>query len=686
MDIKRKIRELAKKERATIDELEFYTSQEMLKYAQLQASAILYGDEPTILIEVNPPEHYLGKTNGDEVKINATSRLMSHFASAEVKFNAFMGVLYHELAHCRYKQFDMEDDACEALCRGILPCKVSGKLTTKEKEYLSELQKALADGYGEAIAELYHELSNITSDVHDEENMIEDFRKLVKRPIITARQYLMNTMVSFEDLVKNQKDGKISEFELITSLVLRYLRFDTVFYLEKANWVISKYSKDFKRIAPMLENARWTDDPDEKIQNLMHVIISMWEYFKKELNKQQNGQTGNSSGGGQQDPNDPGTQSSAKDRAIQEMIRQIANSGQNAGATEKATGKSTSAEAKKDAAAAKAGSPNHKVDKVSYGGKGEMGDPVSAYDQVLDQVAAEKAINTLENQQAAEIMSNAGTAISGNNIHKGYDVDVKRVLEVTEEDKRRYAETTKKLMPYVNQLKRQMQMLFKAYEEGETEKRLYFGQRLVTEDVYRPDKRMFATRKGLEDVPSMAISILVDHSGSMGGNRIVSSMEAAMLLHNFATSLSIPVSVAGHRTSGDKVQYIVYTDFDEFNPNDRYRLAQMSTGGCNRDGAALEISCSRLAARPERDKVCIIISDGRPNHDGYQGDTAKNDLRNIVRRYGLKGVTVIAAAIGDDKDTIREIYGDSNFLNISDLNVLPQTLVKLIKKRITNQM
>ena len=107
----------------------------------------------------------------------------------------------------------------------------------------------------------------------------------------------------------------------------------------------------------------------------------------------------------------------------------------------------------------------------------------------------------------------------------------------------------------------------------------------------------------------------------------------------------------------------------------------MGTGGCNRDGAAIEISANLLSKRQEDIKLLIIISDGQPNHSNYGGTEAQKDIQSIIRRYKAQGIETIAAGIGDDRKRIHAIYGDC-YLDISDLNSLPRQLTNLVRKRI----
>ena len=77
----------------------------------------------------------------------------------------------------------------------------------------------------------------------------------------------------------------------------------------------------------------------------------------------------------------------------------------------------------------------------------------------------------------------------------------------------------------------------------------------------------------------------------------------------------------------------------------------------------------------------MLISDGQPADSGYYGADAEEDLRGIKHEYRRKGLLFIAAAIGDDKQNIERIYGDS-FMDITDLNQLPIKLTAVVKRHI----
>ena len=107
----------------------------------------------------------------------------------------------------------------------------------------------------------------------------------------------------------------------------------------------------------------------------------------------------------------------------------------------------------------------------------------------------------------------------------------------------------------------------------------------------------------------------------------------------------------------------------------------MKPYGANRDGAALKFVGEMLLRRPEEQKLLILSSDGLPNASGYSGDTAKEDLKAVKQELESQGVLFLAAAIGENKQEIQEIYGDA-FLDISDIRKFPVKLTNEVLKRI----
>ena len=147
---------------------------------------------------------------------------------------------------------------------------------------------------------------------------------------------------------------------------------------------------------------------------------------------------------------------------------------------------------------------------------------------------------------------------------------------------------------------------------------------------------------------------------------------------------NIPHMIVGHDESGwssSNVNFYSYVEFDSTDGMDKYRLMNISSRDCNRDGAALMYVCQRLEKRPELSKIVIVISDGQPSGDNYSGKSAIEDLRSIKGFYSKRGLHIFAAAIGEDKDAIHNCYGDG-FIDVSNLNNLPNVMFNIISKYI----
>ena len=110
-------------------------------------------------------------------------------------------------------------------------------------------------------------------------------------------------------------------------------------------------------------------------------------------------------------------------------------------------------------------------------------------------------------------------------------------------------------------------------------------------------------------------------------------------------------------------------------------MIDIAARGSNRDGAALRFVAEQLSKRPEEVKILILVSDGQPADSGYYGSAAEEDLRGIKQEYRRKGILFVAAAIGEDKQNIERIYGDS-FMDITDLSQLPTKLTAVVKRHI----
>lgn len=315
---------------------------------------------------------------------------------------------------------------------------------------------------------------------------------------------------------------------------------------------------------------------------------------------------------------------------------------------------------------------------------GNVDNSAKEIDTLLDKMAELAACKEAEDERLLEL-NEAAQAISYGNIHDGVAVRVNRINEVGPELMEQYAQIAPSLISISKQLQRSLTHILSDSRKGGKHTGLMLGRRLDARSLHRDDGRVFYKNNLPQELPQLAVGLLLDESGSMGGSRAVYARAAAIILYDFCHALRIPVLVCGHSTSScddcEVVNIYSYAEFEDIDGNDRYRLMDIRARGCNRDGAALRYVSERLSKRPEEVKLFIVVSDGQPHATDYSGSPAEEDLRGIKREYQKKGVVFVAAAIGDDKANIERIYGDS-FLDITDLKQLPVKLVSVVKKYI----
>ena len=302
-------------------------------------------------------------------------------------------------------------------------------------------------------------------------------------------------------------------------------------------------------------------------------------------------------------------------------------------------------------------------------------------ERLLDKMAEKAACEELENARIKELRDVAQN-ISYGDIHSGVGIRVNRINSVDEDLVDQFNEIAAPLLAISKQLKRSIMRQFDDYRRGGKQTGLMMGRRLEVRALPRNDGKVFSKNALPNEIPELSVGLLLDESGSMScADRCTYARAAAIILHDFCESLDIPVMIYGHSTSGNDVHLHSYAEFDGFDNDDKYRLMDIHARGSNRDGAALRFVAERLSKRSEDVKILILVSDGQPAHSGYSGTAAEEDLRGIKQEYQRKGILFVAAAIGDDKENIERIYGNS-FMDITDLSQLPIKLTSIIKKHL----
>ncbi len=306
-------------------------------------------------------------------------------------------------------------------------------------------------------------------------------------------------------------------------------------------------------------------------------------------------------------------------------------------------------------------------------------------ERILDQMAERAACEQLESERIQEL-NDVAQNISYGDIHAGVNIRVNRIASVDEELVEQYDAISAPLISISRQLQKSLVKQLKGNRRGGKQTGLIMGRRLDAHALCRNDGKVFYKNNLPNEITELAVGLLLDESGSMCAcDRCSYARASAIILYDFCRSLDIPVMVYGHSTgyseAGHTVELYSYAEFEGFDHDDKYRMMDIAARGSNRDGAALRYVAEQLSKRPETVKILILVSDGQPADSGYSGSAAEEDLRGIKQEYQRKGILFVAAAIGDDKQNIERIYGDS-FLDISDLNQLPVKLTSVVKRHV----
>ncbi len=729
--IRAKVRKLALEKKSQLTEKDIFESVEFRKYLDSLATTMGNGagETKTIIVENTGLEGY-SYTNGKQMHINYGSKKIDYFDSLDGKFMGVMGTFFHEKAHDLFLDFNETKRAASYLKDGCFYGQIPQNMNAEQEAAWVDMEDALkAPHTRQILIELYHDLDNIVADRHDEESLIDAYGSFVGESLMLGRQAKLSFEGFFETDLHEVETKAVPELAFMTDKLFQIAYFDVLLARNQSAVEKSKYWESLSKIQSHARVAAATDDVSRKYAELNWIMLYFWPYVQsaaQDQNQNQNqdqkqanngqqsgdsGSIGNDSGNSQsqgQSGNNQNQQqggssqgqqqktSQLSQEQVQKILNQISQGGRNFDPSKAPEGHHSS----DLAIARRANERNGKVPEknkaaAEAAGKAMEEQGKQALYHVLDSIQNDISQNQAEEELEAEAkgsLVDAVAAVNASESHRGISVNTTRVLNVTSEDIASYNSIMSELKPVSSRLQKQMLETLRDLKDGFVQKHRQFGRIIVASDAYRPDQKYFANKKLPQDLPDMAVSVLVDHSGSMSGSRIESAMKAALLLHDFCTGINIPIAVAGHnaKNGGGGVNFMVYADYEQISCKDKFRasrmaaaLTKMKTNYCNRDGLALSIAANLLEKRDEQVKLLMIISDGRPNHDGYGGAEAVRDIQSVLRRAKKNGIEVLACAIGDDKENIAAIYGDS-FIDISDLSRLPKTLVSIVKKRIVN--
>ena len=714
----KKVKQLIQQKRGRITDQEFFTSRLLACHFEDMAAAQTkrYGASRRVRVRLlwQPGNPELAYTDNLYITINAGNPAITEFPTREERYQMVLGLFAHELGHCLYTDFLAQQSYRNALsaCRWypgkpvltrVLDVKNEGEFW----EYAQEDPQNLA-----LLGRVAHEISNVLEDAAMENRVLEQFPGTLGQVLDFVRAWQWREMPTVTQLKEREAQGT-PMFYCLLQLFLSYGKFGELKYGEEP--LSEEHIQTVFELLPLLDDDLRATSGKARWNTVNCILIRCWEHVREYLEalkhryeeKKASGGTGSvfsqleeelstlvggsTRGEGFTAPvSEESEEPSLPQPEKREMTRALA--GENL-STEGASpgdsiGESTE---KQEIAPGEIGRMSLvETDGVSepVGGTVELNDNYvpklsktveAEMERLLDTMAEKTVCQELEQDRLRELNQEA-QSISYGDIHKGVAIRVNRMTEVPPEMVTQYNAITGPLLAISKQLQKSLLRQLRDQQRGGKQTGLLMGRRLDAHALYRSDGKVFTKNALPSQPPGMAVGLLLDESGSMAScDRATYARASAIILYDFCQALHIPVMVYGHTTGKDSVELYSYSEFDAIDREDQYRLVDISARGSNRDGAALRFVAERLSHRPEELKLLILVSDGQPADTGYYGTAAEEDLRGIQQEYRRKGILFIAAAIGDDKENMERIYGDS-FLDITDLNQLPVKLTQVVKR------
>ena len=684
-------------------------------------------------------------TDNSWIQINAGNKIVSGVEGRANRYQIVCGLFAHELGHVLFTDFLCAGTYVNNFqLRKWYPMKPILRSATEEYneaelwEYVQADEKNLT-----VLLKTASQLENVLEDGYVENRILKKFPGTLGYGLENLRRLHFSQMETLTQLKEREENGQGHIFMSIMQMMLSYVKYGEIKYGDEP--LSDERVQAVFGLLSVLDKGLYATDGRERWTVVNTILVKLWPYVKDfcEFCKQRQEEQAKSGTGGEVSEvlskilgSMSGGSSIAKGStgavASSEDGEEESESKEKRAKTHAAASKSTegdddesetegdessensdsgledtvvgsteengetSGKEKKDVTAEEGGRiPYHETDELSVPESGTFerddayerecyDNAASDIERLLETMAERAACKELEDERQTELNAFAKN-ISYGNIHKGVNMRVKRIASVDDRLVMQYNAISGPLLTISKQLQKSIARQLQDVRQGAKQTNLLFGRRLNATALHRNDGRVFYKNK-LPNETELAVGLLVDESGSMRcSDRVTSARATAIILQDFCAALGIPIMIYGHSTDYPGGRHIVdlfsYAEFETFDKDDRYRLMDIQSRDSNRDGAALRYVAERLATRPEITKLLILISDGQPADYGYDGSAAEEDLRGIKQEYQRKGITFVAAAIGEDKDCIERIYGDS-FMDITDLNQLPMKLTSVVKRHI----
>ena len=740
------VKQRLNEQRSKISDRQFFSSRLLAGHfedlAAAQTRRYRYNRRVRVNLYWKPREKHVASTDNMLIRINAGNSMVTKVKGRENRYQIVCGMFAHELGHVLYTDFLAAQTHTNYLgSYRWYPYPPDLKTTADARNEKAFWNYVKTDPKNlEMVQMVSHYISNVIEDGYIENRMLNNFPGTLGYGLEKLREQHFEHIETVTQLIENEDEGK-HIFESILQIMLSYVKFGEIKYGDEP--LSDERIQSVFGLITDIDSALMSKSGKDRLNVVNMVLVRCWDYiesFCEECKKRQEeaeasgGSTslaetlsevlgaitgGSELGEGNSTPvpeasGETEESATADKRAQTHADAENEDDSQTDSETEENPSGSGESDNSSDedaiplngrnSGSGKEETSDNEQGRIPYHQSESLSEPVGGsveknedyerehYDRaaadierLLDKMAEKAACEQLENERIQEL-NDVAQNISYGNIHEGVPIRINRIASVDEELIEQYNAIAGPLINISRQLQKSLQKQLKENRRGGKLTGLIMGRRLDVHALCRNDGKVFYKNNLPNEIPELAVGLLLDESGSMCScDRCTYARASAIILYDFCQSLDIPVMVYGHSTDytdvGNTVALYSYAEFDGFDHDDKYRMMDIAARGSNRDGAALRFVAEQLSKRPEAVKILILVSDGQPADSGYSGSAAEEDLRGIKQEYQRKGILFVAAAIGDDKQNIERIYGDS-FMDISDLKQLPTKLTAVVKRHI----
>lgn len=242
---------------------------------------------------------------------------------------------------------------------------------------------------------------------------------------------------------------------------------------------------------------------------------------------------------------------------------------------------------------------------------------------------------------------------------------------------------TSNARPLANKLRIKLQTRSRdRYEYGQKKGKLHTGSlhRLFSGDTDNAT-RIFRKRI-VSDVLDTAVTLLVDCSGSMSGDKFEMACAGAGAMAEALKPLNISYNVLGFTNTqhADDPIIWVFNDFGERVSSSELVQRFRTASGClweNTDGDAIAYASYVLGMRKEARKVLLVLSDGSPAGREHAGDIGPYTAK-VIKDVENSGVDVYGIGIMDN--SVKHYYKKHEVVN--KLDKLAPTILSILDRSI----